>query len=138
MNHSLFIVLLITNFAYSNKSQDKKVNELAKQIEPQVIEWRHDIHQNPELSNREFNTAKKVAEHMRSLGIKVFTNIAHTGVVGILKGEKPGKTVALRADMDALPVVERVKIPFASKVKTIYKNKKVCPCNFPLRNNFVF
>jgi len=125
MNHSLFIVLLITNFAYSNKSQDKKVNELAKQIEPQVIEWRHDIHQNPELSNREFNTAKKVAEHMRSLGIKVFTNIAHTGVVGILKGEKPGKTVALRADMDALPVVERVKIPFASKVKTIYKNKKV-------------
>ena len=125
INHTLFIVLLTTNFVHSNTNQDKKISELAKKIENQVINWRHDIHQNPELSNREFNTSKKVAEHMRSLGIEVLTEVAHTGVVGILKGTKPGKTIALRADMDALPVVERVNIPFASKVKTIYKNKEV-------------
>ncbi len=125
INHTLFIVLLTTNFVHSNINQDKKIYELAKKIETQVINWRQDIHQNPELSNREFNTSKKVAEHLRSLGIEVLTNIAHTGVVGILKGAKPGKTIALRADMDALPVVERVNIPFASKVKTIYKNKEV-------------
>ena len=125
LKHTLFIILFTTNFVYSNVSHDKKINELAKKIEQQVINWRHDIHQNPELSNREFNTAKKVTKHMRSLGIEVFTNVAHTGVVGILKGGKPGRTVALRADMDALPVVERVNIPFASKVKTIYKNKEV-------------
>jgi len=125
INHALFIVLLTTNFVRSNTNQDKKIYELAKQIENQVINWRHDIHQNPELSNREFNTSKKVAEHLRSLGIEVLTNIAHTGVVGILKGAKPGKTIALRADMDALPVVERVNISFASKAKTIYKNKEV-------------
>ena len=125
LKHTLFIILFTTNFVYSNVSHDKKINELAKKIEKQVINWRHDIHQNPELSNREFNTAKKVTKHMRSLGIEVFTNVAHTGVVGILKGGKPGRTVALRADMDALPVVERVNIPFASKVKTIYKNKEV-------------
>ena len=97
-------------------AMDTKIAE----IEPKVIEWRHHIHQNPELSNREFETAKLVAEHLRSLGIDVQTEVAHTGVVGVLKGGKPGPVVALRADMDALPVTERVDIPYASKVKTTY------------------
>jgi len=123
--HLLLIILLSTNFCYSNNNQDKTIDKLAKKIEAKVIQWRREIHQNPELSNREFNTAKKVENHLRSLGLEVFTKVAHTGVVGILKGSKPGKTVALRADMDALPVVERVDVPFASKVKTIYKNKEV-------------
>ena len=80
-------------------------------LNQKVIQWRKEIHQNPELSNREFYTAKKVASHMRSLGIEVKTGIAHTGVVGILKGKRPGKVIALRADMDALPVTERNDLP---------------------------
>ena len=93
-------------------------------IESKVIQWRHEIHQNPELSNREFNTAKKVAAHLESLGIEVSTEIAYTGVVGILKGNKPGKVVALRADMDALPVTERNSLPYKSQVTTVFNNQK--------------
>lgn len=85
-------------------------------VENKVIEWRRDIHQNPELSNREFKTAEKVANHLKSLGIKVQTGVAYTGVVGILEGDNPGKVVALRADMDALPVTERNDLPFRSQV----------------------
>ncbi|CAM1341853.1 amidohydrolase [Tenacibaculum amylolyticum] len=96
-----------------------------KNIEKKVIEWRRYFHQNPELSNREFNTAKKIAAHLKSLGIKTQENVAKTGVVGILKGSKPGKVVALRADIDALPVVERNNLPFKSTVKTTYLNKDV-------------
>ncbi len=91
-------------------------------IEDKVIEWRHYFHQNPELSNREFNTAKKIAEHLESLGMEVQTGIAITGVVGILKGDQPGKVVALRADIDALPVTERNDLPFKSEVKTTFLN----------------
>ena len=87
--------------------------------------WRHHIHKNPELSNREYKTAEYVSKHLIGLGLEVKKNIAHTGVVAVLHGNKSGKTVALRADMDALPVVERVNIPFASKVKTIYKDIEV-------------
>jgi len=87
-------------------------------IEEQVIDWRHDFHQNPELSNREFKTAEKIAKHLKSLGLEVKTGIAHTGVVAVLEGEKPGKTVALRADIDALPVTERNDLPFKSEVRT--------------------
>ena len=90
-----------------------------------MIEWRHHIHQNPELSNREFKTAEMVAAHLKGLGIEVKTGVAHTGVVGILKGGKPGPVVGLRADMDALPVTERVDIPWASKVKSTYLDKEV-------------
>jgi len=93
-------------------------------IEYKVIQWRHEIHQNPELSNREFNTAKKVAAHLESLGIEVSTEIAYTGVVGILKGNKPGKVVALRADMDALPVTERNSLPYKSQVTTVFNNQQ--------------
>ena len=78
---------------------------------PKVIAWRHNIHQYPELSNREYKTAKKVAEHLRSLDIPIETNIAYTGVVGIIEGGQPGPTVALRADMDALPVTEQTGLP---------------------------
>ncbi|NAS13107.1 amidohydrolase [Poritiphilus flavus] len=94
-------------------------------IESKVVEWRRDIHQNPELSNREFKTAEKIAKHLRSLGIEVTTNVAHTGVVGILKGDHPGKVVALRADIDALPVTERNDLSFKSTVTTEFLGKKV-------------
>ncbi|MFT4972090.1 MAG: amidohydrolase [Paraglaciecola sp.] len=96
------------------------IDDLAAQVEEKVIAWRRDFHENPELSNREFETAKKVAAHLRSLGIEVTENVAKTGVKGVLRGGEPGPTVTLRADMDALPVTERVDIPFASKVKTTY------------------
>ena len=89
-------------------------------LEPKVVAWRRDIHQHPELGNREVRTAKLVADHLRALGIEVQTGVAHTGVVGLLRGGRPGPVVLLRADMDALPVTERVKIPFASKVRTTY------------------
>jgi amidohydrolase len=94
-------------------------------IESKVIEWRRDIHENPELSNREFKTAEKIAEHLKSLGIEVQTGVAHTGVVGILKGNRSGKVVALRADIDALPVLERNDLPFKSTVKGEYMGEEV-------------
>ena len=94
-------------------------------IESKVIEWRRDIHQNPELSNREFKTAEKIAKHLQSLGIEVQTGVAHTGVVGILKGNQPGKVIALRADIDALPVMERNDLPFKSTVTAEFIGEKV-------------
>ena len=92
---------------------------------PRVVAWRRDIHEHPELSNRETRTAKLVAEHLRALGLEVRTEVAHTGVVGILKGGRPGPVVALRADMDALPVTEEVDLPFRSKARTTYNGQDV-------------
>ena len=92
---------------------------------PKVKDWRRDFHQFPELSNREFRTAEIVAKHLKSLGMEVRTGIAHTGVAGILVGGKPGPVVALRADMDALPVTERLPLPFASKEKSTYLGQEV-------------
>ena len=103
-------------------------NDLEKQIGPlmdKVIEWRHDIHQNPELSNREYRTARKIEAHLRSLDIKVQTKIAYTGVVGLIEGDLPGPTIALRADMDGLPVIEKTGLPFASKKMTEYLGQSV-------------
>lgn len=97
---------------------------MAVSIEPKVIEWRRHFHQYPELSNREFKTAEKIAEHLRSLNIEVTTGVAHTGVVGLLKGSKPGPVIALRADMDALPVMERNDLPFASKEIAMFNGKE--------------
>jgi amidohydrolase len=94
-------------------------------VESQVVAWRRDLHQNPELGNRETRTAKLVAEHLRSLGLEVRTGIAHTGVVGILRGGRPGRVVALRADIDALPVTEQTGLPFASKVRAVYNGQDV-------------
>ncbi len=91
----------------------------------QVVAWRRDIHAHPELGNREFRTAGLVAEHLRSLGLRVRTGVAHTGVVGVLEGGRPGPVVALRADMDALPVTEQVDLPFASTVRAAYNGNEV-------------
>ena len=102
-----------------------EIDRLVAQVNPQVVAWRRDIHEHPELGNREFRTAALVAEHLRSLGMEVRTEVAHTGVVGILRGGRPGPTVALRADMDALPVTEMVDLPFASKVRTEYNGQEV-------------
>ncbi len=123
---SIYAALLLLGAnvqAQSNLTQ--QADQQADALEERVVEWRHTIHQNPELSNREFKTAAMVAEHLRSLGIEVQTEVAHTGVVGLLKGGLPGPVVALRADMDALPVVERVDIPYASKVTAEYNGEEV-------------
>ena len=93
-------------------------------VMPKVVEWRRDFHQHPELSNQEFRTAKIVADHLRSLGMEVETEVAHTGVVGTLRGGD-GPVVALRADMDGLPVTELVDLPFASKARGMYQGREV-------------
>ena len=121
---SVFFLLLLSSFATADLKQ-----ELDEQLDPlmsKVIAWRHNLHQNPELSNREYKTSKKVATHLRSLGIKVETKIAYTGVVGLIEGGLPGPTIALRADMDALPVEEKTGLPFASK-----ERKNWLPCLRP-------
>jgi amidohydrolase len=105
--------------------QSWDLDAIAESLESKVIEWRRDFHQNPELSNREFRTAAIVAAHLESLGIDVTTGVAHTGVVGILRGGKPGPVVALRADMDALPVPERNDLPFRSTATGEYRGETV-------------
>jgi amidohydrolase len=102
-----------------------EIDSATAKVMPQVIEWRRHIHQNPELSNREFKTSKFVEEHLRQFGLEVRTGIAKTGVIGILKGAQPGPTIGLRADMDALPVPERNSLPFASKETAEYNGQKV-------------
>ena len=126
MKNTLVLAFLLSAFAaQAQYLPGDPIADKAEAIEQKVIGWRHHIHENPELSNREFKTAEYVADHLRSLGIETKTGVAHTGVVGILKGGKPGPVVALRADMDGLPVVERVNIPFASKVKSTYLGSEV-------------
>ena len=116
---SALLGVLFTNSVNSQPlPSDPEIVAAAESIENKVIEWRRHFHQNPELSNREFETAKKIAAHLESLGMEVQTGVAKTGVVGILKGNKPGKVVALRADIDALPVTERNDLAFKSNVKT--------------------
>jgi amidohydrolase len=102
-----------------------RIDAAAAAINDRVVVWRRDIHEHPELGNREFRTAKLVADHLTALGMEVKTGVAHTGVVGILRGGQPGPLVALRADMDALPVTEQVDLPFASKVRTEYNGQEV-------------
>ena len=97
----------------------------ADDLNAEVVEWRRHVHEHPELSNREFETADYIARHLQALGMEVKTGVAHTGVVGILKGGKPGRTVALRADIDALPITERADIPFASKATGEYRGETV-------------
>jgi len=120
-----FLIIGIFTTAYADERLKKQVDKSAEQIEPKVIEWRRHFHQFPELSNREFKTAEKISEHLKNLGLDVKTGVAHTGVVGLLKGGKPGPVVGLRADMDALPVTERVDVPFASKVRATYNGHDV-------------
>ena len=124
---TLLIGLLLCaapTFSYADALLDE-VDKRAEAAETQVIEWRRDFHQNPELSNREVRTGRVVAEQLRAMGIEVQTEIAITGVVGVLEGGKPGPVVALRADMDGLPVTEQTGLPFASKAKGSYLGEEV-------------
>ncbi|MEO6406230.1 MAG: amidohydrolase [Ferruginibacter sp.] len=114
----LFLVISINVIGQS--ALDKKIAEGAKKLEPKLIVWRRDIHEHPELGNLESRTAALIAAHLNQLGLKVQTGIAHTGVVALLKGTRPGPVVALRADMDALPITETTNLPFTSKQRTIY------------------
>ncbi|GAA3972217.1 amidohydrolase [Mucilaginibacter dorajii] len=120
----IFLFFSIPLFA-QNAAQKAQVSNKADALQSQVIAWRRDFHEHPELGNHEVRTSAIIAKHLQSLGIEVQTGIATTGVVGILKGGKPGPVVALRADMDGLPVVERTDVPFASKVKTTYNGQEV-------------
>ncbi len=122
MRYTFLIALLTLVFSCSLPAQkwQEIVDQKAAALEEQIIEWRRYFHEYPELSNREYNTAKVVAGHLRDLGLEVETEVAVTGVVGLLRGTQPGPTVALRADMDALPVTERTPVEFASEVKTTY------------------
>lgn len=114
------LLFLFISFAFSQNDLKKQYIE----IEQKVIEWRRDFHQNPELSNREFKTSEKIAKHLKSLGLEVQTHVAHTGVVAILKGNSSEKVIALRADIDALPVTERNDLPFKSIVETEFLGTK--------------
>ena len=120
----LIVVTICNTVIAQNKNYAPAISSATDKIEQKVIDWRHDIHQNPELGNREFRTAALIAKHLQSLGIEVKTGVAKTGVVGILKGDKPGPVIALRADMDALPVEENNTLSYASKVKTIYNGQE--------------
>ncbi len=106
-------------------SQRPEVAQAAQRLQQKVVTWRRDIHQHPELSNREERTAAKVAEHLRALGLQPKTGIAHHGVTAVIKGAKPGPRIALRADMDALPVTEQTGLPFASKATATYRGETV-------------
>ena len=118
MKKQLFFTLFSVSFFFLS------AQTIDANLEAKVIQWRHEIHQNPELSNREFKTAEKVASHLRSLGIAVQTGVAHTGVVGLLKGKRPGKVLALRADMDALPVTEKNSLPYKSNVIATFNGQE--------------
>jgi len=102
-----------------------RIEAATRRVESRIIELRHTIHEFPELSNREENTARLVADHLRSLGLQVRTGIAHHGVTALLRGGKPGPVIAVRADMDALPVTETTGLPFSSKVRTTYLGQEV-------------
>lgn len=120
-----FLLISGIALAQNNDALKTKVSQSADKIEQKVITWRRDFHANPELGNREVRTSGIIAKHLRSLGIEVKTGVAKTGVVGVLKGGKPGPVIALRADMDGLPVTERVDVPFASKVKAQFNGQEV-------------
>ena len=106
-------------------AQESTAAAALQRVQPQIVNWRRDLHQHPELGNHEVRTAQLVADHLRALGLEPRTGIAHTGVTAILKGGKPGPRIALRADMDALPVTEQTGLPFASKVTSDYRGQPV-------------
>ena len=116
--------VLVVSAAPALAVEQSLLREKVTALEPRVIEWRRDFHAHPELGNREFRTSAIVADHLRSLGMEVRTGIAHTGVAALLEGGKPGPTVALRADMDALPVTEQTGLPFASGVRVEYEGQQ--------------
>jgi amidohydrolase len=125
---SIAIALVSAGLIMSSGLQSVQAQQtvsISNELEQKVIEWRRDLHQHPELSNREFRTAEKITKHLQSLNLEVQTGVAHTGVVGLLRGGKPGPTIALRADMDALPVVEQTDVPFKSTAVSEYRGKEV-------------
>src|SRR5258706_2971758 len=125
LSFTLFLVILVScTFGQVNSKLQARLDKQANEMEQTVIEWRRHIHQYPELSNREIKTAAYVAEHLQSLGLKVQTGVAKTGIVALLETGKPGPIIALRADMDALPVTERNGLVFASKEKTIFNGQE--------------
>jgi amidohydrolase len=117
--------MLLAASAATAQQFDQRIDAEVARVLPRIVEARHRIHQNPELGNREFETARLVAAHLRELGFEVDTAVAHTGVVGILRGGKPGPVVAIRADMDALPVIEDTDLPFKSTKRTTYLDQEV-------------
>ncbi|MFI5132366.1 MAG: amidohydrolase, partial [Chitinophagales bacterium] len=120
-----FFLIIQTSAQTDIANLKEKSRIAADKIEPKSIEWRRALHEHPELGNREVNTAKLIAAHLRKLGLEVKEGVAKTGVVGILRGGKPGPCIGLRADMDALPIVEKANISFASKVKSNYNGQEV-------------
>lgn len=114
------VALLPVTSAAQNAALDARIAKLSQAEEAKVITWRRDFHQHPELGNAEIRTAGIVAAQLKSLGLEVQTGVGHTGVVGLLRGGRPGAVVALRADMDALPITEPTDLAFASTVKTTY------------------
>src|SRR3954463_11384989 len=118
-------LLFAPAFAAAQSSLAAEIDKRSKDVESQVVAWRRDFHEHPELSNREQRTGKVVADYLRSLGMDVRYPVANTGVVAVLKGGRPGPVVALRADMDALPVTEEVDLPFKSTVRTQYNGQEV-------------
>ena len=124
MKKQLIVLLLLLIGASAKAQIDQRIFKDIELIESQVIDWRHYFHENPELSNREFNTADKIAAHLKSLGMEVQTGVAKTGVVGLLKGNDPGKVVALRADIDGLPVTERNDLSYKSNVVDTFLGTK--------------
>lgn len=122
----ILLILLVSSGAFAQKNAlRERVSAKTAEVEQKVIAWRRDFHEHPELGNNEVRTSAIIARHLSSLGITVTAGVAKTGVVGVLTGGKPGPVVALRADMDGLPVTERVDVPFASKVKTTYNGQEV-------------
>src|SRR5271166_6210918 len=117
--------LLLAPPQYAQEITSQAVSDAVDRVAPAMIEVRHQVHQHPELSNREFETSKLVAERLRALGLDVQTGIAHTGVVGILKGGRPGPIVAVRSELDALPVTEDTDFPFKSTVRSEYNGQPV-------------
>ncbi|MCC7124284.1 MAG: amidohydrolase [Acidobacteria bacterium] len=121
---ALLTTIPVSLFAQSSP-QATAIDRSVQEVLPQVVAWRRDFHQHPELGLQETRTAKVIADHLRSLGMEVQTGVGGTGVVGVLKGGKPGKVVALRADMDALPVTEQVDLPFKSTEKATFNGQEV-------------
>src|SRR4030095_6864876 len=126
MKKLLLATLIISNsYCFAQQNLSSVIEQKSIALQSKLVDWRRSIHKHPELGNREFNTAKFIVEHLTALGIEVKTGVGKTGVVGILKGGKPGPVIALRADMDALPVAERVDIPFKSTVTADYLGQTV-------------
>jgi amidohydrolase len=122
---ALAILLLLASAPLAAQDSFSRIEQEAMKVTPAITEIRHQLHQNPELSNREVKTAALIADYLRKLGLEVKTGVAHTGVVALLKGGRPGPVVAVRADIDALPVTEQTDLPFASKVRATYLGQDV-------------